>query len=1202
MASLISFLGCTLGKFFLKTIVTSAAFFLIFHCLGCVTATEAAPTTATPAITQVLPQTIPAGSGSTTLKVTGTNFPSQAAILWNGTAVATTVVDANTLSGTVGPSNLATPSTAKLQVQNTQTMAASQAVPVVISPASTAPTPTALSISTTTIPQGVVGAAYTATLAAAGGTTPYTWSVSKGQLPAGLSLAASTGIISGTPTTPGNSSFSVTVVDSSSTAQTASIAFTMSVVAPQATPSALVVSTTSLPSGTIGAAYSATLQVSGGTAPYTWSIASGNIPAGLSLNTNTGLISGTPTASGTANFTASVTDSESPAQTKSVTLSIAIAPAAAPLTITSSTLPSGTQNSMYTSTLQATGGTGPYTWSLGSGSSLPAGLSLAASGAISGKPTGYGNFSFGVTVKDSGSPAQTVSATVTLSVVQAGSPLAIGTTTLPGGVPNQTYSTTLNATGGMSPYTWTLASGTLPAGLSFAASTGVISGTPTAIGTSSLTFSVTDSSSPQQTAKSVTLSLVVAPPVLAITTSSSLPSGAAGTAYSNPLTASGGTGAYTWSITVGTLPAGLTLAATTGIISGTPTTSGTSNFTATVTDNGSPAQTKSAATSIVVAAAEAPAGPGTTWFVRPDGGTRFSTNVPTGQCDGKADVAYPGTGTNQHCAFNDFRYMWDDFSGLVGAGEWVIAGGDTVVVRGCSALPSQMNPANPTCRIGWDLNNGGGPPNNWCYGVGNYTCYNPPIPAGTATQHTRILGGCAYGAYDCVPVNTYPLASDNLTQLFGGMGLVWTFNVGSTQYVDIQGIELTTHNGVCTWAGSPAYPRGCSNNPPLDDYAQNGFLFNNTSANIALQDVYVHGFTSAGLDGPIGGAISLTRVFSGFNAFAGWNFQDQSDTPNAAGSSIAASYVTMIGNGCYEQYPIVNTQFPAQACYDDGSDGFGDSWSGQDTNLDTFTCDHCVQMYNTKDGFIGPHAAIKTLTITNSASIGNMGQQWKWGGQVNSTVLFQNNLTVGNCLRMSETIPGAAQNFAESTGLPGSYLSDFCRAAGDTFDILTQIGSSNSFYGNTIVMADNTGIDYNCGPTGGGLSNCGAVPNIWQDNNFLGYTPASVYEGPGLWYIVPGSNINITSSYNNEFGIRNGDTCGTNNITCGDPMLVNEPVQPWPGTETDLDVFNPFVKGNSFFPASGSPLIGTGIAVPGLTTDYNGVTRPSAPTIGAFEP
>jgi hypothetical protein len=674
-------------------------------------------------------------------------------------------------------------------------------------------------------------------------------------------------------------------------------------------------------------------------------------------------------------------------------------------------------------------------------------------------------------------------------------------------------------------------------------------------------------------------------------TTKTLPSGEVSVAYTSAVTAAGGQTPYHFSVLHGALPPGLTLAAS-GAISGTPTTLGTSQFTVQADDSSSPQQTATAQLAITISRF---------WFVRPDGGTRHSANVPNGQCDGLADVAYPGTGTNRHCAFNDFRYLWDDDSGMVGAGAWVISGGDTVVIRGCSALPAQQNPANPSCRIGWDVNSGGGPTNQWCTNVGSYTCYNPPIPAGTALAHTRILGACAYGNYDCTPVDTYPLSNSNLTQLFGGMSLRWTFNLGSTSYVDIEGIELTTHNGACTTSGSPAYPRGCSTSAPLDDFAANGFLFDDKSSNITLQDVYVHGFNSSGLYGPIGGPIALTRVFSGFSGFAGWNFQDDSDTPNAPGSSITASHVTMMGNGCDEQYPIKNPAFPAQACYDDNSGGFGDSWSGQDTNLDSFVCDHCAQLYNTKDGFIGPHAAIGKLTISNSVSIGNMGQQWKWGTQTNATTLFENNITVGDCDRMGEALPGAAQSFALSTGLPGAYLSDFCRAAGDTISMLTQVGSNNYFYDNTFVLADSTGIDSNCGPVGGGATNCGAVLNLWQNNSFLGYTQPGG-EASGLWYITPGSNVVITSSYNDEFGIRNGDTCGANHVTCSDPLLTNEPAQPWPGDIGDLDVFNPFVAGNAFHPTSGSPLIGAGTSISSVTTDFYGKVRPNPPTIGAVEP
>src|ERR1035441_5118031 len=105
----------------------------------------------------------------------------------------------------------------------------------------------------------------------------------------------------------------------------------------------------------------------------------------------------------------------------------------------------------------------------------------------------------------------------------------------------------------------------------------------------------------------------------------------------------------------------------------------------------------------------------TTWYVRTDGGTRYSAKVPSGQCDGKADVAYRGSGTNQHCAFNDIRYMWMD--GTYASSAWIISGGDTVVVRGCHALRTQANPDNPHCRIGWDRGTGNDSANFWCAGV-----------------------------------------------------------------------------------------------------------------------------------------------------------------------------------------------------------------------------------------------------------------------------------------------------------------------------------------------------------------------------------------------------------------------------------------------------------------------------------------------------
>ena len=258
------------------------------------------------------------------------------------------------------------------------------------------------SITTNTLPNGTVGVVYSQTLAATGGTTPYTWTIASGTLPAGLSLSAS-GVISGTPTTAGGPT-SVTFKVTDSTGATATKALSITI---NASPS---ISTSSLPNGTVGVAYSQTLAATGGTTPYTWTIASGTLPAGLSLSSS-GIISGTPTtAGGPTSITFKVTDSTSATATKALSITInGTTPS-----ITTSSLPNGTLGVAYSQTLAATGGTTPYTWSIAAGT-LPAGLSLNSNGVISGTPTTAGgptSITFRVTDSVSATATKSLSITV----------------------------------------------------------------------------------------------------------------------------------------------------------------------------------------------------------------------------------------------------------------------------------------------------------------------------------------------------------------------------------------------------------------------------------------------------------------------------------------------------------------------------------------------------------------------------------------------------------------------------------------------------------------------------------------------------------------------------------------------------------------------------------------------------------------------
>ncbi|MHC4714273.1 MAG: putative Ig domain-containing protein, partial [Planctomycetota bacterium] len=356
------------------------------------------------------------------------------------------------------------------------------------------------------------------------------------------------------------------------------------------------ITTTSLPDGDAGVFYSQTLAATGGVQPYSWAVISGALPSGLSLNSSTGEISGTPDTGETANFTVEVTDSDGPPSTDQQALSITIN--VANLVITTSSLPDGVVGTPYSQTLQATGGLTPYSWAVVSGS-LPAGLSLNSStGEISGTPTTEEVANFTVEVTDSQGTPDTDQQALSITIVGVPDPLEITTTSLPDGEVGVAYSQTLQATGGVTPYSWAVVSGSLPAGLSLNSSTGEISGTPTAYGTSNFTVEVTDSQGvPDSDQKA--LSIYVAPANLVITTAS-LPGGTVGVAYSETLQATGGVTPYTWAVITGSLPAGLSLNASTGEISGTPTTAETANFTVEVTDSQGTPDTDTQALSITI--------------------------------------------------------------------------------------------------------------------------------------------------------------------------------------------------------------------------------------------------------------------------------------------------------------------------------------------------------------------------------------------------------------------------------------------------------------------------------------------------------------------------------------------------------------------------------------------------------------------------
>ena len=340
--------------------------------------------------------------------------------------------------------------------------------------------------------------------------------------------------------------------------------------------SSIVVSPALLPAPTFGVAYNQSLTATGGTPAYVFALTSGALPGGLSFNTSTNAISGTPNQAGSFNVTFTVTDNTSASASKSYSLVVGQP------TIVIGQPPSAVINAPYSQALSSTGGTAPYTYTLHAGSAMPPGLSLSSGGVISGTPTTLGANSFQVESRDSsGSPGPYTSITaLALNVVNQ--PPTAGAVTATVAYGSSANAITLNI------------SGTVATGV--AVGTQAMHGTATASGTSitytpttgyagpdSFTYTASNSAGASSPA---TVTITVNPPtiVYAPTAPTNAKVGAT-PPYSRSIAgASGGAAPYTYAVTGGSLPAGLTLAVN-GTISGTATAAGTFTFMVRATDS-----------------------------------------------------------------------------------------------------------------------------------------------------------------------------------------------------------------------------------------------------------------------------------------------------------------------------------------------------------------------------------------------------------------------------------------------------------------------------------------------------------------------------------------------------------------------------------------------------------------------------------------
>jgi hypothetical protein len=233
------------------------------------------------------------------------------------------------------------------------------------------------------LPSGQINVPYTTQLAATGGVgSPYTWSATG--LPSGLTIANTTGLITGIPRASGPFTIAVTVGDLSGAAATQNYALTIAA-------ASLTFSGITLSGGAVGIPYTSAVSVTGGAGPYTF--AATGLPPGLTLSP-TGTLSGTPTTAGAYQLAVTATDLNGATVSGSFSITIA-----QKLAVTATAIPNAVVGTAISAVqLTATGGTPPYQWQ---SATLPPGLSLAPDGTLSGTPTAAGSFTFLVYAVDS---------------------------------------------------------------------------------------------------------------------------------------------------------------------------------------------------------------------------------------------------------------------------------------------------------------------------------------------------------------------------------------------------------------------------------------------------------------------------------------------------------------------------------------------------------------------------------------------------------------------------------------------------------------------------------------------------------------------------------------------------------------------------------------------------------------------------------
>jgi hypothetical protein len=371
------------------------------------------------------------------------------------------------------------------------------------------------------------------------------------------------------------------------------------------------------------------------------------------------------------------------------------------------------------------------------------------------------------------------------------------------------------------------------------------------------------------------------------------------------------------------------------------------------------------------------------YYVRPDGGTAE-------QCTGRADAAYPGTGSDQECAWNH------PFQALPPGGSARLPSGATLLIGSGSYRMGVGAPGAESCdaEAAWD-------------------CYAAPLPAGrSASEPTRVLGagwdsGCA-----------------DPPELWGAERSDHILDLTSARHVEVACIEITDHSGCVEFhSGGRACER---DTPPYGDWAAIGLVATDAS-NVVLRDLDVHGLASTGI---LAGRLAdwtIEDVRLDGNGWVGWDGDVEGDDSNSG--VIVFRRVEVAWNGCAETFP----EREAAGCWAQTAGGYGDGL-GTGTTGGHWLFEDCAFLHNTSDGLdlLYLRETGGSVTVRRTIAEGNAGNQIKTSG----TATIENSVVVGNCGYFEDA--------------PFTFDVDPCRAAGNALSLHLMQGNEVTVTNNTV--------------------------------------------------------------------------------------------------------------------------------------------------------